>query len=240
LSLGPVSEIRLREFIPAAVRKAISRRTVRFRCWGRLSPFSRRFGYDRGLPIDRYYIENFLNDAAPAIRGHVLEIGGNEYTKRFGGGRVTTSDVLHVEPGPGVTIVADLQAAPNINSSTFDCIICTQTLQFIFDTASTIQTLHRILKPGGTVLVTTAGIAQIARPDAARFGEYWRFTGQALQRLFECTFSPADVRIETYGNVLAATAFLYGLSVEDLRPDELSFRDPDYEVTVALRARRSL
>jgi SAM-dependent methyltransferase len=222
------------------VRKAISRRTVRFRCCGRLSPFSRRFGYDRGLPIDRYYIENFLNNAASVIRGHVLEIGGNEYTKRFGRDRVTTSDVLHVEPGSGVTIVADLQSAPNITSSTFDCIICTQTLQFIFDTASTIRTLHRILKPGGTVLVTTAGIAQIARLDAARFGEYWRFTGQSLQRLFEGIFAPADVRIETYGNVLTAAAFLYGLSVEDLRPDELSFRDPDYEVTVALRARKSL
>lgn len=222
------------------MRKAISRRTVRFRCYGRLSPFSRRFGYDRGLPIDRYYIESFLTNAAPAIRGHVLEIGGNEYTKRFGRDRVTTSDVLHVEPGPGVTIVADLQSAPNINSSTFDCIICTQTLQFIFDTASTIRTLHRILKPGGTVLVTTAGIAQIARLDAARFGEYWRFTGQSLQRLFEGIFSPADVQTETYGNVLAAAAFLYGLSVEDLRPDELSFRDPDYEVTVALRATKSL
>jgi SAM-dependent methyltransferase len=230
----------LREFVPAAVRKAISRRTVRFRCCGRLSPFSRRFGYDRGLPIDRYYIENFLNNAASVIRGHVLEIGGNEYTKRFGRDRVTTSDVLHVEPGSGVTIVADLQSAPNITSSTFDCIICTQTLQFIFDTASTIRTLHRILKPGGTVLVTTAGIAQIARLDAARFGEYWRFTGQSLQRLFEGIFAPADVRIETYGNVLTAAAFLYGLSVEDLRPDELSFRDPDYEVTVALRARKSL
>lgn len=219
---------------------AISRRTVRYRCCGRLSPFSRRFGYDRGVPIDRYYIESFLNNEAPAIRGHVLEIGGDEYTRRFGRDRITRSDVLHVEPGPGVTIVADLQSAPDINSSTFDCIICTQTLQFIFDTASTIRTLHRILKPGGTALVTAAGIAQIARRDARRFGEYWRFTGQSLQRLFESTFPPINVRIETYGNVLVAAAFLYGLSVEDLHLEELSYRDPDYELTIALRATKPL
>jgi len=108
----------MREFVPLGVRKAISRRTARFRCCRRLSPLSRRFGYDRGVPLDRYYIESFLHHEAAAICGRVLEIGGNSYTKRFGGGRVSKSDVLHVEAGhPFVTIVADLQSALEIDSS---------------------------------------------------------------------------------------------------------------------------
>ena len=241
LPLESVNEITVREFIPRSVRQVISRRTVRFRCFQRLSPVSRRLGYDRGLPLDRYYIESFLSRESSTVRGRVLEIGANDYTTRFGGDRVETSDVLHVDPGhPFATIVADLQSAPQINSSSFDCIICTQTLQFIFDTVSVIRTLHRILKPGGTVLVTTAGIAQLARDDTTRFGEYWRFTSQSLQRLFEGSFSPTNVRVDTYGNVLVAAALLYGLSAEDLRPREVAYRDPDYEVTIALRATKNV
>lgn len=231
----------MRDIIPRDLRKVISQRTARFRCLRRLTPLSRRFGYDRGLPIDRHYIEHFLNREASSIRGRVLEIGDNDYTKRFGGDRVTTSDVLHVERGhPAATIVADLQSAPEIGSASFDCIIFTQTLQFIFDTAATVQTLHRLLEPGGTALVTTAGISPIVRRDQERFGEYWRFTSQSLRRLFESSFQPADVSVSTYGNVLVAAALLYGLSVEDLRPEELSFHDPDYEVTIALRSTKTL
>jgi SAM-dependent methyltransferase len=201
---------------------------------------SERFGYDRGLPVDRYYIERFLEGEAAVICGRVLEIGENCYTKRFGGDRVSRSDVLHVEAGhPSTTIIADLQSAPEIETASFDCIICTQTLQFIFDTASTIQTLHRLLKPGGTVLVTTAGISPIVRDDHERFGEFWRFTSQSLQRLFECSFSPADVQVDSYGNVLVAAAFLYGLAAEELEPRELEYRDPNYEVAITVRATKS-
>jgi thymidylate kinase len=53
------------------------RRTARFRRFHRLSPMSRRFGYDRGLPLDRHYIEQFLSRESAAIRGQVLECGGN-------------------------------------------------------------------------------------------------------------------------------------------------------------------
>ena len=63
----------------------------------RLDPVSRDWGYDRGVPIDRYYIENFLDRHAGDIRGHVLEIGVDSYTWRFGGDRVTKSDVLNLE-----------------------------------------------------------------------------------------------------------------------------------------------
>ena len=42
--------------------------------------------------------------------------------------------------------------------------------------------------------------------------------------------------VEAYGNVLAATGYLYGLAAEDLRREELQLRDPDYELVVAIRA----
>ncbi len=206
--------------------------------WGglrRLVPFSRVFGLDRGLCVDRYYIENFLARYAEDIRGRVLEFSDNEYTLKFGGERITHSDILHLAPdNPKATIVADLTSAEKIPSSAFDCVICTQTLQFIYDVRAALQTLHRILKPNGVLLATFPGISQISRYDMDRWGDYWRFTTLSARRIFEEVFPVTDIK--AHGNVLAAIAFLHGVSSGELRREELDFHDPDYEVLITARA----
>ncbi len=213
---------------------------VRFGSLRRVTPISRIFGFDRGQCIDRYYIENFLARNAKDIRGCVLEIGDNTYTRRFGGELVTESQVLHVQEGnPRATIVADLTSSNPIASDSFDCVILTQTLQFIYDTRAAIRTLYRILKPGGILLATFAGISQISRYDRERWGDYWRFTTLSARRLFEEAFPTTHIKVEAYGNVLAAGAFLQGLAAEDLRREELDHRDPDYEVLITVRAVKS-
>ena len=210
---------------------------VRFGTLRRLQPISRVFGFDRGLPVDRYYIAQFLSTCTPDIQGHVLEIEDDIYTRQFGSDRVTKSDVLHVVEGnPKATIVADLTCADQIPSDTFDCIILTQVLLCIYDVRSAIKTLYRILKPSGVVLVTLPGISQISRHDMDRWGEYWRFTNLSARRLFEESFPAANVIVEVRGNVLAATAFLQGLAAQELRQQELDYRDPDYEVIIGVRA----
>ncbi|HXG64665.1 MAG TPA: glycosyltransferase, partial [Blastocatellia bacterium] len=204
----------------------------------RVKPFSRVWGFDRGQPVDRYYIEGFLAAHAGDIQGRVLEIADNHYTRRFGGDRVTRSDVLHpVEGNPQATIVADLASGAGIPSDAFDCVICTQTLLVIYDVRAVIRTLHRILKPGGVLLVTIPGVShQISRRDMERWGDYWRFTSLSARRLFEESFPSENVTVETKGNVLAAAAFLYGLAAEELSQEELDYNDPDYEVSIAVRA----
>jgi glycosyltransferase involved in cell wall biosynthesis len=206
----------------------------------RLTPVSRLLGRDRGLPIDRYYIQRFLTANADRIRGQVLELDDDRYTRTFGGDRVTRSDVLHVHPNnPRATIVADLTCADQIPSNRFDCIILTQTLPFIYNIHAVVRTLHRILKPGGVVLASVGGITQISRRDMERWGHYWSFTSLSARLLFEEAFPAADVRVETFGNVLAATAFLYGLAAEELRETELDYRDPDYEFLITIIAVKS-
>jgi SAM-dependent methyltransferase len=195
------------------------------------------FGLDRGLPIDRYYIERFLSAHASDVRGHVLEIGTDTYTRRFGRDCVTKSDVLSVAEGnPKATIVADLTCANHLPSDTFDCILLTQTLQFIYDVRATLKTLYRILKPAGSLLATFSGISQISRYDMDHWGDYWRFTSLSSRRLFAEVFPAAQVIVETHGNVLTALAFLHGLAAEELRQKELDFHDPDYEVVITVRA----
>jgi SAM-dependent methyltransferase len=207
--------------------------------WGdmrRLTPINSNWGFDRGLPIDRYYIENFLSDQSHDIRGRVLEIGDAYYTKKFGGDRVTQSDILHVTEGsPDATIIGDLTDADHIPSDTFDCFILTETLQLIYEVRLALKTIYRILKPGGVVLVTVPGITQLSDPQW-RDTWYWNFTTRSAQRLFEEIFPPENLTIATYGNVLSATAFLQGVATEELKPEELDYFDPNYEVTITIRA----
>jgi SAM-dependent methyltransferase len=170
----------------------------------------------------------------------VLEAGDARYTHRFGGARVEHSDVLHSVPGnPAATLVADLTTADSIPAERFDCIILTQTLQMIFDVRAALHQLHRVLKPGGVLLATSHGISRVARREGVDpWGEYWHFTAQSTRRLFEALFPADHLEIVTYGNVLAAAASLYGLTAADLAPAELDHRDPDFEVIVAVRARK--
>lgn len=209
---------------------------VRFGSLRRLTPISQVFGFDRGLPIDRHYIERFLSAHASDIRGDVLEIGDDTYTRRFGGERVSKRDVLHISAGnPNATIVGDLSCAEHILSDSFDCVVLTQTLHLIYDVRAALKTLYRILKPGGVLLATFPGISQISN-DRWRESWCWAFTHVSARRLFEEMFPAANVRVEVSGNVLAAIAFLHGLAAEELRQDELEYRDSNYEVSIMVRA----
>lgn len=210
---------------------------VNFGSFRRLEPISILYGFDRGLPIDRYYIERFLSDNTSDIHGHLLEIGDNYYTRKFGGKRVIKSDVLHVTDGnPIATIIADLSKADNIPSNTFDCIICTQTLQFIFDYQAALRHLYRILKPGGVILLTTHGTGKIDRC----WDEYWRFTAKSTQRIFQDIFLPTNISVKAYGNVLASISFLEGLAAEELSNEELDYSDTYYETLITVRATKPL
>jgi len=199
-------------------------------------PASMLFGLDRGRPIDRFYIERFLRANAADIRGRVLEVAEPTYTEWFGTG-VERSDVLHVQPGdPRATLVGDLTTGEGIPDAAFDCIVLTQTLHVIYDVRAALQGAHRALKPGGVLLATLPGISQISRVDMDAWGDWWRFTSASARRLFGEVFD--DFEVEAHGNVLAAAAFLYGLAQEELEPDELELRQPDYELLITVRAVR--
>jgi len=207
---------------------------VRFGSLDRVSPISSDWGFARGLPIDRYYIDRFLENEVGRVRGRVLEIDSNDYTRRFGGDRVVLSDVLHLsEMRPGVTLVGDLTSADHLPSNTFDCVILTQTLQFIYDVQAAISTVHRILKPGGTALVTVPGLSKLTEGPWKYF---WLFTSLSADRLFRECFPAGEVDVRCWGNVLAATAFLHGLAAEELEQASLDHLDPDFAVVVSIRA----
>lgn len=221
--------------VPAPRRLAVGRSAV---------PVSTEYGFDRGTPVDRYYIDAFLQRFATfsgyapgSIGGRVLEIGGRDYADRFADPASATVDVLHENAeNPEATIVGDLADPSALPPDTYDCIICTQTLPVIWDVPAALRTMHTGLKPGGAVFITVPGITASLRPDRDAWGDWWRFTAGSMRRLCEEAFPGGRVEVESYGNLLSATLFLHGYAAEELARHELDLRDPDYEVTIAVRA----
>jgi hypothetical protein len=202
-----------------------------------LTPVSRSFGFDRGQPIDRFYIETFLASQSGSVFGRVLEVGDSSYTRMFGGNRVTCADVLHASAcSREATFVGDLAKGDAIPQEAFNCIICTQTFPCIYEVAAAVQTTCVALIPGGVLLATLPGIAQISRYDMDRWGDYWRFTDASARRLFGDVFGNANVEVGTYGNVLSSCAFLNGMAAEELTQEELDYRDSDYQVLITVKA----
>ncbi len=146
------------------------------------------------------------------VTGRVMEIGDDEYTRRFGAD-VQRSDILHVSAdNPDASLVGDLATGEGVPVGSYDCVICTQTLNVIYDVRAATRTLHDALAPGGVLLLTVAGICQAARPDRDAWGDYWRFTSLSVRRMLEEQFEPPDVRVEAYGNLAAASSSSRGRS----------------------------
>lgn len=202
----------------------------------RTTPFSTQFGYDRGGPVDRYYIENFLNKNAHLIKGRVLEIGDNEYTLKFGGDKLEKSDILHIDDSNNqATFIGDLSNAPHLPSDSFDCIVLTQTLHLIYDFKAAIETCHRVLKTGGSLLITVPGISHIAQDQWSKYW-LWSFTDASMQRIMQECFSEGNISIKTHGNVLVASAFLYGMGLPEVKKEQMDYHDPHYQVIITVSA----
>jgi len=213
---------------------------VRFGDFGRVSPISDDFGYDRGSPIDRGYIEAFLERNAADVRGRVMEIGEDMYSRRYGGAKVTHQDVLHVHAdNPQATIVGDLSSKDILPPGVFDCIVLTQTLHCIYDMAAAVNEIYKGLKPGGVVLVTVPGITRIDRGEWGDTNWFWSLTRASATRLFADQFGAENIKVEQFGNAAVAAAFVQGVAIEEMDPAVLAISDPCFPVTLTVRAQKA-
>ena len=203
----------------------------------RLAPLSTRRGFDRGQPIDRYYIECHLQENSSYVRGRCLEVRDATYTHRFGAGSVTAADILDIDPrNPSATIVGDLCDLKPVGDDTYDCIILTQVLQYVPDAPAAVRECHRILKQNGALLLTVPLIAAV---DPVAPADFWRFTPDAVRLLLRGHFAEESVDVRSRGNHLATVAFLMGLAREELGPRHLGAQDDLRGCIVSARAVKS-
>lgn len=219
------------------------REPVVFGDLSRFEPIGSEYGIARGTPIDRFYIHKYLTAHQNLIAGKAIEIGEVRYLAEFGD-NVQEAWVLGAPQDSRVdssqrVVVADL-TANDVPADLFDCFVCTQTLNVIFDVAGAIRGACTILRPGGVFVGTVAGIAQVSRYDMDRWGDYWRFTTKSMERLLQASFGD-DVVVESFGNSLAAQLFLQGVVLEDLKDTSiLEPNDHNYQVVIGFRARKPL
>ena len=205
-------------------------------------PCTDDWGFSRGYPIDRYYVENFIKAHSADITGVALEVGDNCYTTRYGDGRVTESQILDLAKyNEKITLVADLTEGNGIPDNFFDCVILTQVLELIKDVQKAINTVHRILKPGGVALITVPGISQISsEPEEARHWN-WSFYPNALRFLLcNAGFKDENIKVESWGNLKTAVGFLAGLSQADLTAEDFLLEDNRYPLIVTARIVKNL
>jgi SAM-dependent methyltransferase len=221
-------------------RRVLLRRVLRPAPRGllmRSGPVSRGWGFDRGLPIDRYFIERFLDGHRADISGRVLEVKDDGYTRRFGS-TVTHAEVLDIDAAnPAATVVADLTDAPQIPDERYDCVLLTQVLHQVYDVHAAVAECRRILQPGGRLLVTMPALSRCSMEP--KDTDFWRVTPACANRLFGDVFGAENVEVVAHGNAVLGASFLMGLAVEEIPARQLRRQDPLFPVLVTIRATRA-
>jgi SAM-dependent methyltransferase len=204
--------------------------------WGnlrRVEPFSASFGFERGTPVDRFYLHRFLESNQSVITGRVLEVQAPSYTKRYGHD-VDVSHTVDINPRFGATYTCDLADAPAIPSDSYDCLLAPQTLAHVADLNGVLRTMLRVVRPGGSVLAS----APVLLPLISDGDDNWRLSPSGWQLTLAREWKGCDVTVEGHGNCLSAVAAMHGLALEELTQDELNINDPRYPVLVTIKCRK--
>lgn len=203
---------------------------------------SNDFGFGRGTPVDRYYIHDFFCKKTKYISGDCLEFGDTTYIDKYGidVNESVTFNYSTVSSAVEDVLTGDITQLYTLPQNKFDCIVCINVLNFIYDLPAAVLGLSQMLKPDGKIILTLAGIsAHISRYDMDRWGDYWRLTDKAAIKLFEdAGFNVEEVC--AYGNAYACTAQINGFSVEDIELYELFPSHPDYQLVLAFVLSKSV
>ena len=205
--------------------------------WGnlrRVEPFSANFGFERGTPVDRFYLHRFLDANRSLITGRVLEVQVPSYTRTYGQG-VETSHTVDINPEFRATYTCDLAEAPQIPSDSYDCLLAPNTLQHVADLPGVLRTMLRVVKPGGVVLASAPTLLPLI-PDG---DDYWHLSPAGWRRTLAREWAGCDVAVDGHGTCLTAIAAMHGLALEELTDEELRANDPRYPVLVTIKCRKS-
>ena len=166
--------------------------------------------------ITRPRLEAFLRKYATDAKTLDIGCGNDLYGELFP--NRTTLDV-EVREGVQVDIVADAHDLSQIEDSSYKVILCTEVLEHLHTPAQAISEFHRVLEPGGLLILSTRFIFPIH--DAP--GDYYRYTKYGLQHLLKA-FEIEELKEETStGETLAVLYQRIGFQCDTLwlRPFKL-------------------
>ncbi len=147
---------------------------------------SRTLGRALTAKLTRVTLDRFIE--AHASRGRTLDIGAqNGPYAAFFPNRVA----VDIRAGRGVRIIGDAQAL-GVADAAFDVVLCTEVLEHLPEPQRALDEMFRVLRPGGTLLLTTRFLFPIH--DAPH--DYFRFTKYGLRHLLR-KFEIVELQEET-------------------------------------------
>ena len=209
--------------------------------YSKIKRVSKKFGFDRGLPIDRFYIDKYLDkNLSKSTYQNGLEVGGVQYLEKFKVAKKTA--LLHPEylisEGHGdQALVVDLNKKfKNIGDEKFDLIIATNVLNFVEEPHLALNTFQELLVPGGLLIISVSASMPISEFDKNRWGDFWRFSLQGLRLILGKT--DMDFEIEYRGNFRATIAFLCGMATEECPEIDLLDLDDEFPITIFAKCKK--
>jgi SAM-dependent methyltransferase len=162
-------------------------------------------------PLARAIRQAIAADVAPGGPGQrVLDVGcgSKPYAPWFAD---IASDYVGVDArrGPYVDVVAAAESLP-LASSSFDVVLSTQTLEHVPEPAAAVREMHRVLKAGGVLLLSTHGTA-VYHPGP---GDFWRWTQEGLPKLVNDNGAWRELRLESAGGTFACFGYLFGFYLD--------------------------
>ncbi len=147
----------------------------------------------------RILLDEDLKSSRKYMKGIVLDIGGGRKRGTFEPPSDTTWITLDIARDFCPDIVGDAQNVP-IKSNLVDCVKCVELLEHVEHPERVIKEIARVLKPGGTLILSTPFIFGI-HPDPH---DFQRFTDEKLRKMLEDNFKILMLRKQgSYFTVLA-------------------------------------
>jgi SAM-dependent methyltransferase len=198
----------------------------------RLAPFDPMFGFTRGTPIDRYYLERFIEHIRPEVRGAVLEIGGKRANREtYGFDAATEYRAMDIKRSPDVDLVGDVHDRGLIPPGTLDAIVIFNVLEHCARPWVVAENLRGWLRVGGKVFAMVPSVQRVHRQPR----DYWRPYPDGMEALFA---DFARCQLFVYGNPLTALAAIMGIAVQELSTDELDRVNTGYPVATCVIAEK--
>ncbi len=147
--------------------------------------------------IRRHYIEQAVAEFRPT--GRILEVGSGKRWKYYPNSRTLNRDAS-AEPD----IVGDAEAM-QVGDGSIDCLVCLEVLEHTPSPDTLLAEAHRVLKPGGRLLLTIPFVFEIHDCQ-----DYQRFTRQGLEQKFS---GWRNVRISPNGGRFCAIFHFFRLGI---------------------------
>jgi Methyltransferase domain len=206
--------------------------TVNFGDLKRYTPFCPNYGYSRGTPIDRYYLDRFIRDVRSQIVGTTLEIGGHPANREtYKLESVTEYCTMDLQQKSGAHLLGDVHSKRAFGSRSFNSVILFNVLEHCARPWIVAENIHRWLKPEGKVFCMVPNAQRIHRDPL----DCWRILPDAFAIIFG---GYSESTITSYGNLLTTIAAMSGIAAEELDEKDLAEKNNEYPVISCVVARK--